>query len=80
MPDRDESVEERKVSPSLIAGILIALAAIDFVVQNRQEITVHFLFFSIEAKVWVALVVTGVLSILAAEFLGGHLRRRRKKD
>jgi uncharacterized integral membrane protein len=80
MPDPDESVEQRKFSPSLIAGVLIALAAIDFIAQNRQQITIHFLFFTIEAKVWVALVVTGVLSILAAEFLGGHLRRRKKKD
>ena len=80
MPDRDESVEQRKISPSLIAGVVIALAAIDFIAQNRQQITIHFLFFTIEAKVWVALVVTGVLSILAAEFLGGHLRRRRNKD
>lgn len=80
MPDRDESVDERKVSPSLIAGVLIALAAIDFVVQNRASVTVHFLFLSFESKVWVALVVTAVLSIVAAEFFGVHLRRRKKKD
>ena len=78
--DRNQSVEGRNVSPSLIAGVLIALAAIIFVAQNRVEIPIHFLFFTIHAKVWFALVVTGVLSILASEFLGSHLRRRRKKD
>ena len=76
MPDRDESVEQRKVSPSLIAGIVIALAAIDFIAQNRQQITIHFLFFSFHWRIWVALTITGVLSIVAAELVGRTLRKK----
>ena len=80
MADRDDSKSlERGVSPALVAGIVIALAAIDFIAQNRQDLTIHFLFFTIESKVWTALVVTSVLAIVAAELVGRHLRRQRKK-
>ena len=78
MADDNKSLE-RGVSPPLVAGIVIALAAIDFIAQNRQDLTIHFLFFTIESKVWTALVVTSVLAIVAAELVGRHLRRQRKK-
>ena len=74
MADDNKSLE-RGVSPALVAGIVIALAAIDFIAQNRQDLTIHFLFFTIESKVWTALVVTSVLAIVAAELVGRHLRR-----
>ena len=78
MADDNKSLD-RGVSPALVAGIVIALAAIDFIAQNRQDLTIHFLFFTIESKVWTALVVTSVLAIVAAELVGRHVRRQRKK-
>ena len=67
MADRgDNKSLERGLSPSLIAGIVVALAVIDFVAQNRNRITIHFLFFSFDANVWTALVITGVLAIVEA--------------
>ena len=75
---RDSSLEEKGISPSLILGILVALAAIDFVAQNRNRVTIHFLFFSFESNVWTALVIACVLAIVAAELVGRHLRRRRR--
>ena len=79
MADDNKSLE-RGLSPSLIAGIVVALAAIDFVAQNRNRITIHFLFLSFDARVWVALLITSVLAIVAAELVGRHLRRQRKKS
>ena len=80
MADRDDiKSAEGGLSPALIAGIVIALAAIDFVAQNRQDLTIHFLFFTVESKVWTALLVTSVLAIVASELVGRHLRRQRKK-
>ena len=79
MADEKKSLEQG-LSPSLIAGIVVALAAIDFVAQNRQDLTIHFLFFTISSKVWTALLVTSVLAIVAAELVGRHLRRQRKKS
>ena len=79
MADEKKSLEQG-LSPSLIAGIVVALAAIDFVAQNRQDLTIHFLFFTISSKVWTALLVTSVLAIVSAELVGRHLRRQRKKN
>jgi uncharacterized integral membrane protein len=78
--DDKKALDERSVSPQLIAGIVIALAAIDFVVQNRGRITIHFLFLSFDARIWMALLITSVLAIVAAELVGRHLRRRRRKS
>lgn len=67
----------RKASPQLVGAIVLALAVVDFVAQNRQRVEVHFLFFSFDARVWMALLITSVLAILAAEFFGHVLRKRR---
>jgi hypothetical protein len=82
MAERDDNkpLDERKLSPSLIAGIVLALAAVDFVVQNSGPLGIHFLFFYYESRVWTALLVTSVLAIVAAELVGRHLRRNRKKS
>ena len=82
MPDRDErkAVDERRISPALIGGIILALAAVDFVVQNRDDVSVHFLFFEFESRVWTLLLVTSVLAIVAAELLGRAIRRSRRNN
>ena len=80
MAERDDgAVEQRKVSPALIGGIVLALAAIDFVVQNRDRVTIHFLFFSFDARIWMALLITSVLAIVATELLSRVIRHNRKK-
>jgi uncharacterized integral membrane protein len=81
MADKDDrgTGDQRGVSPRLVGGIVLALVAIDFVVQNRERLRIHFLFFDFESRVWTALVVTSVLAILAAELVGGHMRRNRKR-
>jgi len=71
-----QKADKSPISPALIIGILIGLAAVDFIVQNRDRVTIHFLFFSFHWRIWVALVITGVASILAAELVGRHIRNR----
>jgi uncharacterized integral membrane protein len=82
MAERDErrDLDERRMSPALIAGIVLALAAIDFVVQNRDEVTTHFLFFEFETKLWTLLLITSVIAIVAAELIGIAIRRARRND
>ena len=74
MADKDGA--KSPISPTLIIGILIGLAAIDFIVQNRDRVTIHFLFFSFHWRIWVALVITGVASVLAAELVGRAIRKK----
>ena len=82
MAERDDrsELEGRKASPALIGGIVLALAALDFVLQNRTPLTIHFLFFSFEARIWMALLITSVLAIVATELLSRVIRRNRKRD
>jgi uncharacterized integral membrane protein len=82
MAERDDQreVEARRASPALIAGIVLALAAIDFVVQNRGPLTIHFLFFDFESRVWTALLVTSVFAIVATELLSRVIRHNRHKN
>jgi uncharacterized integral membrane protein len=81
MAERDDrnTLDERKVSPALIGGIVLALAAIDFVVQNRDKVKIHFLFFEFESRVWTLLLITSVLAIVATELLSRVIRRRRNR-
>ena len=72
----DKDGDKSPISPTLIIGILIGLAAIDFIVQNRDRVTIHFLFFSFHWRIWVALVITGVASIVAAELVGRSIRKK----
>ena len=72
----NDTEKKGPISPTLIIGVLIGLAAIDFIVQNRDRVTIHFLFFSFHWRIWVALTITGVASIVAAELVGRAIRKR----
>jgi uncharacterized integral membrane protein len=82
MAERDDrnELDSRRASPALIGGIVLALAAIDFVAQNRDRVTIHFLFFSFDARIWVALLITSVLAIVATELLSRVIRHNRRKN
>jgi uncharacterized integral membrane protein len=52
------------MTPRRIAAGVLALTALIFVLQNRDDVTLQFLFFRISAALWfasLALLVTGVL-------------------
>jgi uncharacterized integral membrane protein len=82
MAERDDrsDVEARRASPALIGGIVLALAAVDFVVQNRDRVSIHFLFFEFESRLWTLLLITSVLAIVATELLSRVIRHNRKRD
>lgn len=65
-------------SPSVIGAIVIAILAVIFVVQNREETLVTFLFWERRADVWVAILVALVLGILLGKLLDVLWRRRRR--
>ena len=71
-----DAEKKSPISPTLVIGILVGLAALDFIVQNRDRVTIHFLFFSFHWRIWVALVITGVASIVAAELVGRSIRKK----
>ncbi|MGV0814536.1 lipopolysaccharide assembly protein LapA domain-containing protein [Mycolicibacterium boenickei] len=56
-----------------VALILVALAAI-FVAQNRDRVSVHVLWVTVESPMWFILVIIFVMGLL----IGLLLRRRRR--
>jgi uncharacterized integral membrane protein len=61
----------------IIAG-LIALALLAFVLQNTESVTLHWLFWSFSWPLWLLLVVTIVLSLVAGQIMLMWRRHRRR--
>ena len=78
MADDRRGASQGGLSPALIAGIVLALAALDFIVQNRDDVPIHFLFFETDKPLWALLVITSVLAIVAAELIAIAIRRSRR--
>lgn len=74
--NRDQS-SSRHLSPALIGAVILALVVIDFVAQNTNDVTIHFLVWSREVSVWIALLITAVVAIVAAELFSAYMRHRR---
>ncbi len=55
-----------------VAGVALLLVAVVFVLQNRRSTTIRFLIPEVTAPLWVALLASVLLGVLA----GGLLARR----
>lgn len=63
-------------------GLLFLIAvvlAVVFVVENNKNVTTHFVFFTVTAKLWVALLVCLVLGALIG-YLGVSAWNRRRQN
>jgi uncharacterized integral membrane protein len=73
------SRERFKPTPKMVAGAIIGVLALVFILQNTGRIRVHLLFFHIDNPAWVWLLV-----LFAAGFVLGSIfpwfRRRAKRD
>lgn len=84
-PEERGRVEKRRLSsPARVILILVVLAAvIDFVVQNRQTVKVHFLVITGHPRiVWlivVSLVIGAIVEALLRRFVRLRVRARRKQ-
>ena len=66
----------RYVVPGI--GIAIAIALFAFIIQNRSPVKLNWLFWSFSWPLWLLLVVTIVLSLLAGQ-IALLLRRHRRR-
>lgn len=63
---------------ALIVGVIVAAAALLFVISNRDEVEIDFIAFSVQSRTWTALVVSiGLGIVLDRLFLAWWRRRRR---
>lgn len=73
----DTAPEGARITPRLIgAGILGALVAV-VILQNTDSTDVTLLFWDVSAPLWLVLLGTALVTLVAAELMGA-VRRRRK--
>lgn len=70
----------RDVPWKLIGFALAALIIVLFVLQNRERINVNFLFFEVNSRQWVILLVAVALGVIADRSFIGMRKLRRKGD
>lgn len=68
------------VSPTLIGFIVLAVAAVVFIVQNSDRSKVRFLFFSVTTRVWVGVAIALVLGAVLDRLFAMWWRRRKERS
>jgi uncharacterized integral membrane protein len=70
---------ERAFNVGVTIGIVVTVAAVIFVLQNRQSTTFDWLWLDFELPLWIALLgAVGVGVVLVLTILAVHARRRRR--
>lgn len=76
----ERSGGRRDIPWKLIGFAVAALIILLFVLQNRERINVNFLFFEVNSRQWVILLVAVALGIVADRLFIGMRKLRRKGD
>ncbi len=79
-----QQVEEKQARQRLGAGAIASLSGLAvlviFVIQNREDVRVHFLFWSFIWPLWLYTIVMAVFGALVWFGLGVVRRHRRRKE
>ena len=79
-----QQVEEKPASRRLGGGAIASLSGLAvlliFVIQNREDVRVHFLFLSFIWPLWLYTIVMAVFGALVWFGLGMMRRHRRRKE
>ena len=81
-PIEDETAESSSQSGppiKLIAFIVVAALTVVFVVQNREERPIDFLFFEVNTRTWTALATALALGVILDRLFIGWWRRARSR-
>ena len=80
--DQTSEVEVRKEKRSqatrLVIGVLVAAGLLAFVVQNSDEVSLHWLFFSFQWPMWLMMLVVIAITLVLAKAVGFLFRRRQR--
>ena len=69
-----------RASPKLLAGGLLGIILVAFILSNRQKVTVNFLFFSMnDVPLWITLTGTALLGAAVGTVAVFTRRRARRK-
>ena len=67
------------INANIVIGGVVAVLLLIFILQNRIRVSVHFLFFSFRAPLWLIIVVAAVLGGLLDGFVVRGIRKLRGK-
>jgi uncharacterized integral membrane protein len=70
--------EKSKISPALIAWLVIAILAVVFILQNTKNAKVTFLFWDGTVSIWIVIVIAIVLGVALDRLATWFVRRRRR--
>lgn len=71
--------KSKEIPWRLVGFVVAAFLALIFVLSNRDEVSIDFLFFEADTRQWVSLAVAFALGVLSDRLFIG-VRRRRRKD
>lgn len=78
--DQQQGTNTRDIPWGLLSfAVLVAIVAA-FVLQNRDRMPVNFLFFEINSRQWVNLIVAVAFGVVLDRSFIGWRKRRRKDD
>jgi uncharacterized integral membrane protein len=75
----EQPAEGRKLRPGVVLAVVLGVAFVAFVLQNRHKVKVQWLFFEFHAPFYLVEFGTIALAIVAAELIGTAIRRSRAK-
>ena len=82
LDDTGEGLDTRLVVRVAVGALVVILTAV-FMVQNSEKVETSFIFFTVETRLWVSLLVAVLLGAFlgqAVEALWDRRRRRRAGD
>lgn len=74
------SKPQRGIPWKLVGFVVAALVIVLFVLSNRTRMNVNFLFFEVNSRQWVNLLVAVALGVIADRLFIGMRKLRRKGD
>ncbi len=77
---RSVDKEDRQISIGLIVGAIAGVALLLFILQNTEEQNINFLFWDIGMPIWLLLVITILLTVVATIIVMWYLGRRERKS
>lgn len=80
IPEGEFGDDDGKPPVALILGAVIGVLTLIFIIQNSDKVQTEFLFFSVETRQWVAIVVAIVLGVILDRLFSMWWRRSRSRD
>lgn len=75
---RDVRTTRSGISPALIAFVVVLALVVVFIIQNRDEAEIEFLFFQRRDPIWIAIAIAIVLGVILDRLFAVWWRRRRR--